>query len=632
MALRSVVGPGQHSARLDVGPWWVACVAFLAGVGTALRAAEPVVEPALEKITNGAPARDIVFTVAGLGEDTNSFQWLFNGQPAAGPGLAGTNEASLIISNASLAHAGVYSVLISNVVETVLAGPALLAWQTNSKPDLAKPTVTVTSPSATSLRVLSNSLNLAGTATDGSPLLGVFVKRPGSNPVQTNGTNSWSLAVTLDPGTNFFQVFAVDRAGNLSATNTRSVFYVVSNLLMLSTSGSGAVTPNYSNQSLEIGRHYTLTAVPAPGNIFSNWTGSITSAANPLKFTMESNLTLQANFVPNPFPARAGSYHGLFYEEDAVRPERAGFFSAAVKDKGSFTASILLGGKKYGWSGQFDAGGCASNGIARPGADTLVIELKLLLDDSGSITGTVSDTMCAALLVADRTPTFTGTNTSPFAGKYTLRLPHDTNAPAAPRGDSVAALSVDGKGVATVSATLADDATGTQRVPLSSTGALPLHMSLYKGKGLLIGWLYLDADDAGMDAVAGTTDWLRLTGAGTGLFASGFTNQSAADGSRYVMPLGTAVIDPTNGVVAFTGESGELFVNDVELGSNNKLTNLDTNALAFSLIPASGLFKGNAIEPGTGRKLTFKGAVFQGGNFGQGYFLSTNQSGVMRLE
>ncbi|HXG47100.1 MAG TPA: hypothetical protein VNO52_05715 [Methylomirabilota bacterium] len=600
--------------------------------GAALRAAGPVVQPALEKITNGAPVRDIVFTVAGAGEDTNSFQWLFNGQPVAGPGLAGTNEASLIISNASLAHAGVYSVLISNVVETVLAGPALLAWQTNSKPDVAKPTVTVTSPSVSSLRVLSNSLNLAGSAKDGGPLLGVFVSRRGSNPVQTNGTNTWSLAVNLDPGTNLFEIFAVDRAGNFSVTNARSVFYAASNLLTLSTSGSGAVTPNYSNQSLEIGRHYTLTAVPAPGSLFSNWTGSITSTANPLTFAMESNLVLQANFVPNPFLTRAGSYQGLFYEEDAVRPERSGFFSAAVKDKGSFTASILLGGKKYGWSGQFDAGGCASNGIARPGADTLIVELKLLLDDSGTITGTVSDTVCAALLVADRTPTFTGTNTSSFAGKYTLRLPHDTNAPAAPRGDSVAAVTVDSKGVATVSATLADDTKGTQRVPLSSAGALPLYLPLYKGKGLLLGWLYLDAGDTGMNAFAGTTDWLRLAGAGPGLFASGFTNQSAADGSRYVMPVGAAVINPTNGVASFSVEAAELFANDVELGSDNKLTNLDTNALTFSLIPASGLFKGNAIEPGTGRKLTFKGAIFQGGNFGHGYFLSTNQSGVMRLE
>ncbi|MGH8247131.1 MAG: InlB B-repeat-containing protein, partial [Gammaproteobacteria bacterium] len=61
--------------------------------------------------------------------------------------------------------------------------------------------------------------------------------------------------------------------------------------------GRGTVTPNLNGQQLLVGNNYTLTAVPAPGFAFVNWTGGVTSSTARLTFTMQSNLVLEANFV-----------------------------------------------------------------------------------------------------------------------------------------------------------------------------------------------------------------------------------------------------------------------------------------------------------------------------------------------
>ena len=84
------------------------------------------------------------------------------------------------------------------------------------------------------------------------------------------------------------------------------------------TTGNGNVSPNYSNALLEIGHPYTITAIPSKGFVFSNWVGTVLgngvflSNTPRLSFMMQSNLVLQANFVPNPFiPVRGPTMASL---------------------------------------------------------------------------------------------------------------------------------------------------------------------------------------------------------------------------------------------------------------------------------------------------------------------------------
>jgi hypothetical protein len=118
-----------------------------------------------------------------------------------------------------------------------------------------------------------------------------------------SGTTNWSATLSLLPGTNVFQAYAVDGSGTRSLTNTVNLQFVVTNLLLVSATGKGTLSPNYSNSWLEIGRSYSMKATAGSGFVFTNWvlstnwTGSATTNNATVSFTMQSNLTLQVNFA-----------------------------------------------------------------------------------------------------------------------------------------------------------------------------------------------------------------------------------------------------------------------------------------------------------------------------------------------
>src|SRR5208283_4956689 len=126
----------------------------------------------------------------------------------------------------------------------------------------------------------------------------------------TNGWMNWTAGVTLTPVTNTVQAYAVDTSGNISATNTVKFVYVVLKPLTVQIIGLGTVktncgtlSPNYSTGTLlAINENYAMTAsaVTNLGFGFTNWTdGSsnvLTNGAT-LRFTMQPNLVLKANFV-----------------------------------------------------------------------------------------------------------------------------------------------------------------------------------------------------------------------------------------------------------------------------------------------------------------------------------------------
>jgi hypothetical protein len=105
------------------------------------------------------------------------------------------------------------------------------------------------------------------------------------------------------PGTNYLSAYAVDYGGNTSTTNSVVFDFVVTNQLQIRAIGWGKVSPNYSNAWLEIGRNYSITSAPASGFTFTswqistNWLGGAAVNGTNLLFMMQSNLTLQANFL-----------------------------------------------------------------------------------------------------------------------------------------------------------------------------------------------------------------------------------------------------------------------------------------------------------------------------------------------
>jgi uncharacterized repeat protein (TIGR03803 family) len=171
--------------------------------------------------------------------------------------------------------------------------------------DTNKPTLSITN--LTAGQRLSNAVfTVKGTASDNWQMSNVLCQINGgvwNSATNINNWTNWSAGVTLTPGTNVVQAYAVDTSGNVSTTNSVSFQFVVTNQLAVRAFGLGTVSPNFSNAWLEIGRNYSITSAPATGFVFTNWVvstnwfGGVTMTGTNLQFMMQSNLTLQANFV-----------------------------------------------------------------------------------------------------------------------------------------------------------------------------------------------------------------------------------------------------------------------------------------------------------------------------------------------
>ena len=168
--------------------------------------------------------------------------------------------------------------------------------------DVQKPVLTITNL-ASGQRVSNAVFTVRGSASDNWQVASVWVRLNGGGFVKATGTNNWSGSVTLTPGTNVVLAYAVDNSGNHSSTNSVTFQYILTAPLQVQLTGLGTISPNDSNAVLELGQTYSLTATPATGFVFTNWSvstnwlgGTVTNKPT-VAFTMASNLTLQATFV-----------------------------------------------------------------------------------------------------------------------------------------------------------------------------------------------------------------------------------------------------------------------------------------------------------------------------------------------
>ena len=125
--------------------------------------------------------------------------------------------------------------------------------------------------------------------------------------------------------------------------------------LIVAANGSGTIGPVLTTAQLAVGSADTLTAAPAKGWTFNNWTvsglASDTDTRSPiLRFTDSPNAIVTANFIPNPFGSLQGVYHGLFYDATAAH---AGYFTLTLNPSGAFSGQLLMGPATYSFSSQF---------------------------------------------------------------------------------------------------------------------------------------------------------------------------------------------------------------------------------------------------------------------------------------
>ena len=499
----------------------------------------------------------------------------------------------------------------------------------------SKPTVVLNSPVA-GVILTNGTVTFRGTAADRVALARVLVQLTGQPAMEATGTTNWTAARSQVPGTNSVRVTSVNKFGAESKPVLRSWFYSVLSPISITTNGSGSITPVLNGKSLQLGRGYQLIAAPAPGFVFSNWTGSVTSPAPSLNFLMQSNFVLQGNFIPNPFLPVKGSYSGLFVEKtNNPTHQRSGFVSITVGSQGTFSGKLLIDGETFVLSGKVGLDGTFQQFVFRNGKSLLVVRLNLGLGSgTDQINGTVLSSGWQADLSADRATFSAVTNpASLFRGRYHLAVPPVTNNPAGPGGYGVSSLAIDSGGIGRLAGSLADGTVLAQVGPVGKTGRWPFYASLYSGKGSAFGWLQL-TNETGTFRPAGQLTWTKTPVPGR-YYPAGFTNQVELISSIFSAPLkGQRVLDVTNAIFTVFGDNLSMATNStLTITTNHQAVVTSTNLLKLSVIlaPATGLVTGSFIHPATLKATPFKAIVLPQHKTAFGWFLGTNLTGGISI-
>ena len=431
-----------------------------------------------------------------------------------------------------------------------------------------------------------------------------------------------TVTVTPTPGSSGIAdlTLTVSDGAASASTTFRVTVSAPAGQLSVSKSGSGTVSPDLSSTVMVVGQSYTVTATPAAGYTFAGWSGGVVSSSATITFTMTANLTLQANFVPNPYTTAAATYNGLFNEADEVRLNSAGSFNVYVDGNGNFSAWVQNGYSRYQFSGKLDTNLRATNIVTRWDSTPLTVELLVGQGASaGQISGRVTDGVWTSPLSGGR-----ALASSPFAGEYTVVIPGTANNPALPAGDGYATLHVGADGLGTMSGTLADGTPFAQTAYVTADGDWPLYVSMYVGKGAVMSWLTFT--NLSSSDVSGNVVWLKQAGASATSYPAGFTVGTKAVGSVYTAPEATGkAVNLAGAVVTFSGGNlSSTFNNVVSVNAGSQVVNLSPNALTFNLNPALGSFTGQVTESGSGQAHAFSGVVLQKQNAGYGTMTGTS--------
>jgi hypothetical protein len=567
-------------------------------------------QPGSQTVTAGNNAS---FTAAASGTAPLSYQWRLNGA-----NIAGATSATLTLTSVTTGQSGgSYSCFVSNVAGSATSSAAVLTVNVAA----VAPTITTQPVSRTVTTGTNVSFTVAATGT--AP----FSYQWRFNGANIPGATSATLTLTgVTPGQSGSYSCLVTNAGG-SVTSAGAVLTVTPAVtqptkLTITTQGQGTVTPNLNGAALTIGQVYTVSAIPAAGYIFSGWSQNVQplSGSPMISFVMTSNLMLQADFVPDPLFAAAGTYNGLFHEADEVRLATAGAFNVRVEPTGNFSAWVQIGYARYPFSGQLDADLQATSVVGRFNSHRpLIVQFQIGPGAApGRISGSITDGVWSAPLSGGRSPA-----SSPFAGEYTVVILGTSDNANLPAGDGYATLHVAADGLGTLSATLPDGMQFSQSAYVTEAGDWPLYVSMYIGQGAVLSWLAF-TNQPGSD-VSGDLVWIKQAGASPTSFPLGFTQRTKAIGSRYVAPAATGkVVELSGAVVSFSGGSlASSFHNVVSVNVGSQVVNLSPNPMTFAVNPGLGTFSGQVIQPENGLQHNFGGVILQKQNAGYGTMIGT---------
>jgi len=462
----------------------------------------------------------------------------------------------------------------------------------------------------------------------------------GTSSYQTaTGIANWSGTATgFAPGTNIIRAQSLDGNGNLIGQITCAVNDIVPTTMDVTVSGSGIVTAAYAGLTTQHeGERIAIRAVPRPGSIFTGWTGSIVSADPLIVFSIQADMSLQANFEPTPFIPVAGPYYGVVTTGSGT--PATGVLRVAVTAGGVFTGRVTIDGVSYSFSGILDPSGAATLNIPVPRQAPMVLTLQAdLTGDSGQITGTLTDgseDYGFAVSQATDNPAVV-----PLAGRYTMVLAAnpDATGTSTPPGSGYATLLVNKNGITTVTGCLADGTPYSAVGHVANDGTLAIFCvpSGAPRGSYLTGLLTFQSTD--VSDVSGTLSWNKSPSAAP-FYPAGFSTTLPCVGSIYAAPAPTSGLKPmdvTPGTATAAFAAGNLPQTldvPVVISQKDRATMVTPGAPDVSLVinPVSGTVTGSFVMPNGNLLRGVRGVVIQKQQTAFGYFRGINQCGSFSL-
>lgn len=316
-------------------------------------------------------------------------------------------------------------------------------------------------------------------------------------------------------------------------------------------------------------------------------------------------------------------YSGLFQDPAGiVEPGSAGMIAIKTTATGKFSGQVWISGKKSSFTGRWDSAGQTEVLLKRKQASPMRLLLQVAPEEPGTIYGQLSDEIINAEVAAYRVG-------SRLPGQYTLLIAGNSETPELPSGESYGSLKVDASGRARFAGSLADGTKVTQGTYLTEADLWGLSVPVYRGSGLLFGWIGLG--DGPEERLGGDVVWNRPQWAGGSLYPDGFYFETYAEGAAYHPPSRGESLLPAGEAWLVLVSPEETLENPVGIGPGNRVTNYGAGKLSLKFATATGLFSGTLADPTSGIRFRLGGAVIQPDGSAYGYFLDGLQAGEVML-
>jgi hypothetical protein len=459
------------------------------------------------------------------------------------------------------------------------------------------------------------------------PIVGVRVRFNGGEPFLAEGTTTWHTALTLNPGWNTVAARAMTQSGSESAEVSKRVFYLVMRSITVETNGNGRVLPNLNGKRLAVATRVTMRAMPALDQLFTGWTGSTNSTNPTLAFSLQDDMNLTANFIPDPIAPVRGNYVGLVMPASGTPThQNSGSFTLTVDRLDSYSARFIVGGRTYVGSGKIDIDGHSD---LRLQSGRTVLSGTVQLDLSAGtdqVTGTLSDGGAIDSAFTGNRAVFSAKRPAPFAGRHNLVIANNSDV----GGNGFGSVLVTATGMAVASVKLGDGSVMAQNVAVSKNGDWPFFALLSRGGGSILGWVrFANQPDS---SLTGTLNWFRPV-ANTRAYPAGFSTTVSVIGSLFITPpAGGPLLKWSDGVVQLAnGNLADAINIPVQYTSKNLITNSDGDVTLRATVNASGFITGQFTQQGQ-RPTTLSGVVLPRNNAGAGFFPGTVQNGSFSLQ